>query len=303
MIIKKVTKQGPCKGVIASIAKINKILQDPNIKKPIYMLGKLVHNDNIIKAYESKGIIILDGGTRIELVQKVKSGTVIITAHGVGDNIYQYLESHNIDYVDATCVDVKKTKNLIKSKLQDGYTVLYLGTKKHPEAEGMISLDSNIIFVDNNLDEYHFDLDSSKPAILTCQTTLSYKDVQKKFDFLKKQYPFLELASEVCNATKVRQEALIAEANDFDLCLVVGDKASNNTKSLKECCLKYTNTDCVLVENIEDLNNIDLSNVKSIVITSGASTPKCIVDEIVDKLQTLSQPFKCEIKLDQYITI
>ena len=301
MLIKKVSKQGPCKGVIASISKVNKVLNDPNIKRPIYMLGKVVHNSHVINAFKNKGIIILDGATRIEMVKQVNSGTVIITAHGVSDEVYEYLSSHKIDYVDATCVDVKRTKRFIKDKLNEGYKVIYIGTKNHPESEGIINLIKDIIFVDINDNSLNLPISLNDLAIVTCQTTLSHLDVIQKFNIIKEKYPQVELANEICNATIMRQNALIKEVEGFDLCIVVGDKHSNNTKSLKETCLKYTNTECIQIENVEDLNDFNLENQMKIIITSGASTPSCIVDEIIDKLQNSHKPYKCEIDINKYI--
>lgn len=301
MLIKKVSNQGPCKGVIASISKVNKVLNDPNIKRPIYMLGKVVHNSHVINAFKNKGIIVLDGATRIEMVKQVNSGTVIITAHGVSDDVYEYLSSHKIDYVDATCVDVKKSKRFIKDKLDEGYKVIYIGTKNHPESEGIINLSKDIIFVDMNDDSLNLPISLNDLAIVTCQTTLSHLDVIQKFNIIKEKYPQVELANEICNATIMRQNALIKEVEGFDLCIVVGDKHSNNTKSLKETCLKYTNTKCIQIENVEDLNDFNLENQMKIIITSGASTPSCIVDEIIDKLQNSHKPYKCEIDINKYI--
>ena len=307
MFIKKASVQGPCKGVIGAIKIVNNLLNDESIKKPIYMLGRIVHNDYITKAYANKGIIILDGDSRINLVRKIENGTVIITAHGVGEDVYNYLKEHNIDYVDATCDFVNKTKKLITEKISDGFTILYLGVKNHPECEGILSLNSNIHLVNykdalkGNFNDY-YEFSNLQKVILTCQTTLSFNDVEKVYFDLHKIIPNLTLASEVCSATRLRQSALIRECKDCDLCLVVGDKHSNNTKSLKEVCLRYNNIRCELIENVEDLVSINLDGVNSIFITSGASTPKVIVDEVCDVLRN-NKPFISSINCNDYIKI
>lgn len=307
MKIDKVSMQGPCKGVIRALKIINDTLNDSTVKKPIYMLGKIVHNDNIINAYKNKGIIVLDGKSRIEMAKEISDGTVIITAHGVGDDVYDYFDKHHITYIDATCPDVLKTNHLIKEKLKENYKIIYIGTKQHPEAEGMLSLSSDIHFLSSKANDVEIkniiSLLSYEKVFCTCQTTLSYFDVLKIYEKLKQQKEDLEFSSEVCNATRLRQTALINEVKNYDLCLVVGDKHSNNTNSLKNVCKQVSDTKCHLIESCNDLNNIDFTNVNNVIITSGASTPRCIVNEIVSKLSSFDIPFKSDLTLDDYITI
>lgn len=307
MNIKKASIQGPCKGVIEAIKQVNNLLSDDSTKHPIYMLGRLVHNEHISNAYKSKGVIILDGKPRLDLVKTITEGTVIITAHGVSDEVYDYLSRKGIAYLDTTCSYVTKSKQIIKSYLSCGYKVIYLGVHHHPECEAIMAINKNITLLNyqdainknyRNIQEIGCD----EKCILTCQTTLSFQDVLEIYNEIKLLLPNLELASEVCSATRLRQSALIRECINQDLCLVVGDKYSNNTKSLKEVCINYLNTPCEQVENVEELKNIDFKKYSNIFITSGASTPKVIVDEIVFALEN-NLPFKSNIRLDDYIKI
>lgn len=304
MYIKKASIQGPCKGVIEAINKVNKLLDNPTVTKPIYMLGRLVHNEFVSQAYVQKGIIILEGNDKLSLLKNITSGTVIITAHGVSRKVYEYLNNHKIDYLDTTCSYVRKSKDLIKNYLDKNYNVLYLGTNNHPEVEAIIENYPQVILIDYkkaiNEEICNYQFNNSDKFVLTCQTTLSFMDVQKVYEKLKSIYPNITLASEVCSATRLRQSALIRECKDFSLCLVVGDKFSNNTKSLKDVCIKYNNIPCELVEDINDCANINFKNHDRIFITSGASTPKVIVDEIVHILEN-DLPYKSNITLDSYI--
>lgn len=304
MYIKKASIQGPCKGVIEAIDKVNKLLDDPLITKPIYMLGRLVHNEFISQAYAQKGIIVLEGNNKLDLLMTIKSGTVIITAHGVSNKVYEYLTNHNINYVDTTCSYVRKSHDLIKDYLNKNYKVLYLGTSHHPEVEAVCENYPEVYLVDyknainGEFETYEFNkLDK---VVLACQTTLSFMDVTSIYEKLKEVYPNISLASEVCSATRLRQSALIRECNGYSLCLVVGDKKSNNTKSLKDVCLKYNNIPCELIEEVSELKRLNLKSDDRIFITSGASTPKVIVDEIVNVLEH-SLPYKSNIQLDSYI--
>lgn len=303
MEVTKITPQGLCKGVINAINIINKVLEDPNIPQPIYMLGNLVHNDHIIKAFEEKGIIILEGKSRLELLDKINHGTVIFTAHGVGDQVVQKAMDKKLHIVNATCQDVKRTHDLIKNTLQQKKTVLYYGKKNHPETEGTLLISQDIILIEDGFDINSLP-DIPGEVILTNQTTMSYLDVVKLYNELLLKYPQLELIQEICNATRFRQEAVIRMAKNSDLCIVVGDKKSNNTQKLVETARKYTQVNCIKVETVEDLNVIDLDQYQSISITAGASTPKAIVDEIIETLQkypTIKKPFKTKLKGSDYL--
>lgn len=303
MEIIKITPQGLCKGVIKAINIINRTLDDPTVPQPIYMLGNLVHNDNIIRAFEEKGIIILEGKSRIELLDEINNGTVIFTAHGVADQVVKKAMHKGLHIVDATCHDVKRTHDLIKQTLQEGKVVFYYGKKNHPETEGTLLISKDIILIEDG-----FDINSlpiiSKKAILTNQTTMSYHDVIKLYNKLIQKYPQLELVDEICNATRFRQEAVIKMARYSDLCLIVGDKKSNNTQKLLETAEKFTQARCIKIEGVEDLNDINLDLYQSISITAGASTPKAIVEEIIDTLQkypVTKKPFKTKLKGSDFL--
>ena len=285
MEIVKVSSQGFCKGVIRAIAIINKALKNDNIRKPIYMLGGLVHNKHIINAYENKGIIIVDN------INDIYEGTVIITAHGVSDSIIDLIKSRNLDILNTTCFDVIKTHNIIKEKINDGYDVLFYGKNTHPETKGVMGISEDIDL-----------LNITNPKLFfATQTTMSYLDVIDMLKIIQNKYPHIDSYEEVCSATKVRQTALIEEAKNADLCIVVGDHKSNNTNKLKEVCLKHTSTPCVMVESIKDLESYDFSNVFRIVVTAGASTPPAIVDEIINGIK--NNDFNSYLQDDDYLKI
>lgn len=303
MEIIKITPQGLCKGVINAINIINKTLEDPSIPQPIYMLGSLVHNENIIKAFQERGIIILEGKSRLELLDDIDTGTVIFTAHGVGEKVIKKAKGKGLYIVNATCKDVKKTHDLIKNTLQGGKKVLYYGKKNHPETEGTLLISDDIILIEDGYDLNNLP-EISGGLILTNQTTMSYLDVIKVYENLLSKYPQLELIEEICNATRFRQEAVIKMAKDSDLCLVVGDKKSNNTQKLVETAEKYTQAKCIKIESVEDLNNIDLDQYQTISITAGASTPRAIVEEIIETLEIYplrKKPFKTKLKGSDFL--
>lgn len=299
MEITKLTPRGFCKGVVGAIHIINKALENDNLKKPIYMLGNIVHNKNIVQAFENKGIIILDGDSRVEMLKGINKGTIIFTAHGVSDEVKKLAKSKGLDIIDATCKDVTKTHNLIKEKLNEGYLVLFYGKSKHPETEGVLGISDKIVLIEDQTDLSTLPIYNEK-MIITNQTTMSYLDLINCYEKLKNIYPQLELMDEVCSATRRRQEAVV-RANDFDLIIVVGDKLSNNTKMLKEVAISKANTASIQVETIADLKGIDLSPYKKIAITAGASTPMAIVQEIIFNIENSTNNYISNLNFDDYL--
>ena len=292
MEIIKVNPQGFCKGVIRAIAIINKALKNNDIKKPIYMLGGLVHNKHIINAYEEKGIIVINS------LDNITEGTVIITAHGVSDKVIQIIKERNLGLINATCFDVLRTHNIIKDKIQAGYDVIFYGKFDHPETKGILGISDKIKLIEKISDIKKLFIQNDK-IIFSTQTTMSYLDVLEIIEEVKKYYPHIETYEDVCTATKERQTALIREAKSADLCIVVGDPISNNTNKLKEVCLKYTTTPCLMVETIADLKSYDFNGINKVVITAGASTPTAIVEEIIEGLK--NNNFESRLTGDDYL--
>lgn len=281
MKVTKLTPRGFCKGVVNAIHIINKALEDENLKRPFYMLGNIVHNKNIVNAFKEKGVIILDGPSRVKMLEDITSGTVIFTAHGVSDKVRKISEAKGLDIIDATCKDVRRTHDLIKDFIDLGYTVLFYGKQNHPETEGVLGISPKIILIED-----YFDLDSlpniNNQMIITNQTTMSYLSLIMIYEKLLTKYPQLELMDEICSATRRRQEAVI-NAKNFDLIIVVGDKLSNNTKMLANLAKEKTNA--IQVETLNDLKEYNLKDYKNIAITAGASTPMIILDEIVEAIE------------------
>lgn len=284
MKITKLIPQGICKGVARAITIVNKELNNKTIKKPIYMLGNLVHNKNIMQSFIDKGVILIDDIDKKSAINKITKGTVIFTAHGISKEIVKIAKEKGLNIIDTTCNDVTKIHSLIDSYIKENYSVIFLGVSNHPESNAIIN-DYPVQFITENT------ILGTLPKlkdniILTNQSTMSYNNVKKIYDSLLKTYPKLILAAEVCPATRLRQEALI-NSNEFaDLIVVVGDKLSNNTKMLESIGQKENKKPTILLETVEDLNNYDLSNYQSCIITSGASTPFAIVHEIITALET-----------------
>lgn len=285
MEIKRVVPSGYCKGVVNAINIVKKTKEQyPN--ENIYILGMIVHNSYVSKQMEDLGVITLEDPnlSKEELLDTIEKGVVIFTAHGISDKIKQKALDKGLICVDASCVDVLKNKDLIKSYLDNGYDVVYFGKKKHPEAEAILSLSDNIHLVSNISDIDNLNI-SNDNLFITNQTTMSYLEVEDMLKLIKDKYPTCIIQKEICNATSSRQLA-ITNIKDGDVLYVVGDVKSNNTNKLKEIGSKYFKK-VFLISNYKEINKKDLVNENKIYVTAGASTPPILIDEVINYLSML----------------
>lgn len=281
MEIKKVIPSGYCKGVVSAIMMAKKArAQYPD--EPIYVLGMLVHNSFVSKELEELNIVTLDDThtSKSDLVDTIDEGIVIFTAHGISTSIKQKVIDKGLKYVDASCVDVLKTQDIIKNYLKDGYDVLYFGKKKHPEAEAVISISDKIHLISNHEDLMNVDISNDKIA-LTNQTTMSYLELADLIEEAKAKFPTLVVEKEICNATSSRQLA-ISKLDDCDLLYVVGDVRSNNTNKLVDIAKLKGIKKVLLIQNYMDIKLEDLNGVNKVYVTAGASTPPKLIDEVIN---------------------
>ncbi len=285
MEIIKVKPSGYCKGVIKAILKVKETLKKyPN--KQIYILGMLVHNRFVVEALEQYHIITLDDSskTKKELIDSINEGVIVFTAHGIAPQLKEYARSKGLITVDATCDDVTKNMELCNRYLNSGYDIIYIGKKNHPESEAVLSLSSNIHLITDYQDLNTFLIDNPK-ILITNQTTMSVLDIQNLINEIKKKYPQAILSEEICDATKQRQLAL-CHLENVDCIIVVGDVTSNNTTQLANIANKNKSAKVIKIEKAADLRNYDLNNVARIAVTSGASTPAYLTDQVINYLKT-----------------
>ncbi len=278
MDILKITPQSFCGGVDYAIKKA----LEYKGKNNIYCLGELIHNNIMVKRLLDNGIKTINscGLTRLELLDKIPDdSSVIISAHGAAPIVFEKALQKNLNIIDATCPFVYKTHNEIKKYLSLGYDIFYIGTKGHAESEGACMISSKIHLISNicDIDSYQF----TPNSFIINQTTMSLYDIKKFHDKIREKCHDVKISNTICMATTKIQEAVI-NARNCDLFIVVGDKMSSNTNKLLK--LASIKNKAILIESVEDLKNYDFSNINTINITSGASTPIDIVDEIIEYL-------------------
>jgi 4-hydroxy-3-methylbut-2-en-1-yl diphosphate reductase len=285
MDIIKITPRGYCYGVVDAMVIARNAALDKSLPRPIYILGMIVHNKHVTDAFEEEGIITLDGKNRKEIIEHVNEGTVIFTAHGVSPEVKEIARKKGLVTLDATCPDVTKTHDLIRAKQAEGYDVIYIGKKGHPEPEGAVGVAPDIVhLVETAADVEELTIDNDK-IIVTNQTTMSQWDVLDTMDKVKEMFPHVELHKEICLATQVRQEAVAEQAGDADVLIVVGDPKSNNSNRLAQVSKEIAGTPAYRISDISELDIEWIKSAKVAAVTAGASTPTPIVKEVIKFLQ------------------
>jgi 4-hydroxy-3-methylbut-2-enyl diphosphate reductase len=279
-----ITPRGYCKGVVKAIQAVKDAIKDPSVFKPIYVLGYIVHNKHVVNELKNMGVITLDDTkkSRLELIEEINFGTVVLSAHGTDPLVKQKLTEKQIPYIDATCEDVEKTFALIKKYDIDGYHILYIGKRNHPESNAAISLAKDISLIENVND---IPIDIKKPIFVTNQTTFSFIEIEHIIDSIIDKYPDTLISEEICNATRLRQTAIIDNNKAVDVCYIVGDPRSNNTKNLALISKNITKTKTFLIESVNDIDINDLLNAKTVSVSSGASTPSYLTNEVIEFLK------------------
>jgi 4-hydroxy-3-methylbut-2-enyl diphosphate reductase len=257
---------------------------------PVQMLGYLVHNNHVTDELEQQGVKLVDAPDRMRGLDEVREGTVIFTAHGVSPAVKSKAERLGLRTVDATCSDVVRTHDLVKRLAADGYEVVYIGRRGHPEPEGVVGeAPGRVHLVQDEADIAELQLHGDKIAI-TCQTTLSVWDTEALIDRIRERYPEAEVYNEICSATQERQEAAVTAAAEVDLVIVVGSPRSSNSKRLVEVVRKRAGKPAYLVDRLEDLNLEWFRGVAKVGVTSGASTPSQLTRQVIEHLQQLEAP-------------
>lgn len=285
MEVIKISPRGYCYGVVDAMVIARNASLDKSLPRPIYILGMIVHNKHVTDAFEQEGIITLDGTNRKEILEKVDKGTVIFTAHGISPEVRELAKQKGLVTIDATCPDVTKTHDLIEVKVNDGFQIIYIGKKGHPEPEGAVGVaPGKVHLVETEKDVEQLNIKSDK-LIVTNQTTMSQWDVLHVMEKVQEKYPHVEVHKEICMATQVRQEAVAEQASQADVTIVVGDPKSNNSNRLAQVSEEIAGTTAYRIADISELDINWIKDAKTVAVTSGASTPTPITKEVITFLE------------------
>ena len=274
--------RGFCAGVERALNKVEEALQ--NGPFPVYVLHEIVHNGTVVDGLRKRGVIFIDEPA------EAKSGTLIFSAHGVSRAVERQSGELGVKVVDATCPIVKSLHRRIEQFAAKGKNIILFGRNGHREVEGLlgrIDVPVTVIESETELENFLKTADRTKPYACLSQTTLNASDVERMSASLKAALPNVSAASEVCHATRERQDAVKELAKDCPVILVVGSSRSSNTRRLYETALSQ-GVQAHLLENASDLKKEWLEGAERVGITSGASAPEELVKDLCEKILHLT---------------
>ncbi|MCI8606381.1 MAG: 4-hydroxy-3-methylbut-2-enyl diphosphate reductase [Hungatella sp.] len=266
---------GFCFGVERAVRKVYEQIETG--RPPIFTLGPIIHNEEVVRDLEGRGVRVLPDE---ESLKDLKEGTVIIRSHGVGRAVYDRIKARGLSVVDATCPFVKKIHRVVQEQNGLGRRVIIIGDKDHPEVQGIRGWgDEKTLVVKDEAEMADLpDLTGEKLCIVS-QTTFNYNKFQDLVEkFSEKGYDIFVLNT-ICNATQERQVEAGRIASQVDAMIVVGGKSSSNTRKLYEICRKECKN-TYYIQTVGDFDPESVSSVRSVGITAGASTPKNIIEEV-----------------------
>ena len=266
---------GFCFGVKRAVEQVYEQIE--KAKEPVYTYGPIIHNQQVVKDLEEKGVCVLN--TEEELLE-LSRGIVIIRSHGVGKSVYDILEKRNVTVVDATCPFVKKIHRIVQEQEKKGRRVVIAGNPDHPEVQGICGWAGEGTLVVSEASQVEkLPLLPGESLCFVAQTTFNYnkfQDLVEKFE--KKGYDILVLNT-ICSATQERQVEASRIASEVDVMIVIGDKKSSNSQKLYEICQKKCKN-TYFIQTVGDFNPECVNSVRNVGITAGASTPKQIIEEV-----------------------
>jgi 4-hydroxy-3-methylbut-2-enyl diphosphate reductase len=276
MQISRARFAGACYGVKRALRLVDEAIASH--AAPVYTLGPLIHNPQVVESLQEKGVQAIDS------VDQANQGTVVIRSHGVSAHIIDALQQKNLNIVDATCPHVSKAQNAASELARAGYTVVVVGQEGHPEVEGISAYAGEAVIIVSSPHELpNFDADALVGVV--AQTTQTAEALAAIVSAIEAQGVTPVLRDTVCFATRERQEAASELAARVDVMLVVGGRNSSNTTRLTELCAAV----CARTYHIEQASELDaqwFAGAQSVGITAGASTPE---DQIVSVEKYLAQ--------------
>jgi len=288
MEVLKITPRGYCHGVVDAFRIAKRVREET--QGPVHMLGMLVHNTHATDDLQQQGIALVDQPDRLRGLELVKGGTVIFTAHGVSPQVKERAIELGLKPVDATCSDVVRTHELVADLARQGYEVVYIGRKGHPEPEGVVGeAPGKVFLVQDPADIDALELKGDRVAV-TCQTTLSVWDTEDLIGRVQSRYPNAEVHNEICRATQERQEAAVEAAKLVDLVIVVGSPRSSNSLRLVEVVKKLGGKPAYLVDRMEDIDSAWFKGATRVGVTSGASTPTQLTRRVIEHIEAMEAP-------------
>ena len=281
---------GFCFGVKRAMDKVYEQIAkrdtETEVKSNIYTYGPIIHNEEVIKELESKGVVtIRENESPEDFICKsdqkqLRNSKIVIRSHGVSKHIQDVLTESGMEVIDATCPFVKRIHNTVMKESIAGKEIIIVGNPNHPEVQGIVGWCINVPYVIEDIediDSIPFTKDSS--YCIVAQTTFNYKKFKDIVEKIASIGYDVNVVDTICNATYERQCESKEIASKVDAMIVIGDTHSSNSKKLFEIC----KDECENTHFIQTLDDLILENTESVRlvgITAGASTPDYIIEEV-----------------------
>jgi 4-hydroxy-3-methylbut-2-en-1-yl diphosphate reductase len=272
--------RGFCAGVNMAIDCVEQVLQSHGA--PVYVFHEIVHNKHVVDSFRSRGV------TFVDTMEEVPEGSLVVySAHGISPEVREMARKRKLIEVDATCPLVTKVHMEVLRYARDGFTILFVGHRKHDEAVGTVGeAPDRIIVVESPEEVESVKVPDENQVAFVTQTTLSISDAQRVIDAIKKRFPDVRypVKDDICYATTNRQAAVTQISPETDLVLVIGSKNSSNSKRLVERADEQ-GVPAYLIDDESEIDPAWLENKRSVLVTAGASAPEHLVTALLERLK------------------
>lgn len=272
--------RGYCAGVDRAVITVEKALS--LYGTPVYVRKEIVHNKHVVSDLAARGAIFVE-----ELDDVPEGSTVVFSAHGVSPAVREHAVERDLKTIDATCPLVTKVHHEAKRFAKEGHQILLIGHDGHEEVEGTAGqAPDNITLVEHPDDVANLEFPDGTQLSWLSQTTLSVDETMETVRRLREKFPHLQdpPSDDICYATQNRQVAVKEIAHDADLMIVVGSSNSSNSVRLVEVALEAGAKAAHRVDDVSEIDESWLANVATVGVTSGASVPDALVQDVLDYL-------------------
>ena len=267
--------RGFCAGVVRAIDVVQLALD--RFGPPVYVKHQIVHNPYVVRSLEEKGAITVEDVDEVPM-----ESTVVFSAHGSPPEDFEKAEARNLHVIDATCPLVTKVHNEARKYSADGRRLILVGHRGHQEVKGTMG-QTSMALVDDREGVELPDWDPETPVSVITQTTLSVDDTSRSIEAIEQRFSDVIVRNDLCYATTNRQAAVKELCRLVDLVLVIGAPNSSNCNRLRDVA-EDNGVTAFLINGPDELDPPWLEGVENVGITSGASTPDPLVQQVIDAL-------------------
>jgi 4-hydroxy-3-methylbut-2-enyl diphosphate reductase len=270
---------GLCFGVTRAITTA---LHAARSGKPVYMLGDIVHNEDVVRSIENAGI------TKISRLRRVENKILLIRAHGTSRSVIAQARRYGFRIIDATCPMVKEIHRIAQTQEKKGYSIIIIGDKKHEEVQGIAgNLMHPAIIIEDARHIPAAKLAKLRRACIVAQSTQNLDKIEQIVDIVGRHVADCVFYNTVCKPTRAKQDEIKKMPAKNDVMIIIGSKKSANTKRLYEIS-KAQNTRSYWINSNEELKAAWFRGVKNVGITAGASTPDETIKRVIGHIQAMA---------------